>query len=112
MARRGSKQEEVWAGPTAHFAGLSPATTDSEADSMVQAAGGTYAGAVKKAHKKGKASSPYAGVFRRGTSYLVQFEKTGWKNAKQGHNIIVGTFESAKAGCLARILAIEWINYL
>ena len=112
VARRGSEQEEVWAGPTGHFAGLSPATTGSEADSMVQAAGGTYAGAVEKARKKGKVSSPYTGVFRRGTSYLVKFEKTGWTNAKQCYTIVVGTFESAKAGCLARILALEWISSL
>ena len=28
------------------------------------------------------------------------------------YTIIVGTFESAKAGCLARILALEWISSL
>ena len=99
-------------GVTGHFAALSPTATDAEADSMVQAAGGTYAAAVEKVHKKRKGNSPYAGVQRRGISYQVRFEKAGWKNAKQGDVIVVGMFESAKAGCLARILAIEWVSSL
>ena len=44
---------------------------------MMQATGGAYAGEVKKAHKKGKGSLPYAGVQRKGTSYQVKIEKAG-----------------------------------
>ena len=73
------------------------------------------AGGVKKARKKQKMEGKkfaLCGLLQKGISYQVQFEKTGWKNAKQGYNIVVGMFESAKAGCLARILSIEWISSL
>ena len=45
----------------------------------------------------------------------MTFTKVGWRAAteKKGMDISVGTFESAKAGFLARTLAKEeWINGL